>query len=306
MSATLPQVGRTGIGHLGDRPLTDTTSFKAPQGLTFVDKESTGSLGVAQPPQQPARGRGRAPTTSRPAQRASGYRPGYEIAAERVLELVVALGLRPGDRMPTEHDLADRLGTSRTVVREAVKILSAIGRVRVEKGRGLYVADDAGVLGGRSSPFFLPTDLDHVYMLFEFRRTQEMEASRLAALRATPAELRTIGEAVDLYRGGFETDQLDVMVQADETFHLGVAAAAHNAFLAAAVKEARRLQSQSSVIGMQGSAGNHAAKAVDEHEAIYRAIREGRPEAAALAAAEHIDNTLEDYRREFQHRLFPL
>src|SRR5436305_8411654 len=124
------------------------------------------------------------------ARREGGYRPGYEVAAEQVLELIAQLRLQPGDRMPTENDLARRLGTSRTVVREAIKILSALGRVRVQKGRGLYVADDEGMLGtGRWASPFLPTDLDHVYMLFEFRRVQEMETSRLAARRATPAEL---------------------------------------------------------------------------------------------------------------------
>ncbi len=237
--------------------------------------------------------------------RTSGYRPGYEVAAEQVLELIVTLGLRPGDRMPTENDLAASLGTSRTVVREAVKILSALGRVRALKGRGLYVSDDAGMFGtGRGSAFFLPTDLDHVYMLFEFRRTQEMEASRLAALRATPAELRAIGDAVQLCRQGHESGQTDMFAQGDEAFHSGVATAAHNVFLAISVQEARRLQSQSNVIGLQGSVGNHGAKAVEEHAAIYQAIRDGQPEAAALAAAAHIDNTLEDYRREIQHRVF--
>src|SRR5438270_3637832 len=115
------------------------------------------------------------------------YRPGYEVVAERILEHIASCGLRPGDRMPTENDLAAQLGTSRTVVREAVKILSALGRVSAQKGRGLYVADGGGMLGtGRWASFFLPTDLDHVYMLFEFRRVQEMETSRLAASRATP------------------------------------------------------------------------------------------------------------------------
>jgi GntR family transcriptional regulator, transcriptional repressor for pyruvate dehydrogenase complex len=52
--------------------------------------------------------------------------------------------------MPTENELAARLGTSRTVVREAVQILSAIGRVRAHKRRGLYVADDDGMLGRRA------------------------------------------------------------------------------------------------------------------------------------------------------------
>src|SRR5947209_10298331 len=112
---------------------------------------------------------------------AGSYRPGDERVAEQILELIAESGLRPGDRMPTENDLAARLGTSRTVVREAVKILSAIGRVSAQKGRGLYVADDEGMLGSaRWGGFFLPTDLDPVYMIFEFRGDQEAAASRRA------------------------------------------------------------------------------------------------------------------------------
>ncbi|MFC6084226.1 FadR/GntR family transcriptional regulator [Sphaerisporangium aureirubrum] len=234
-----------------------------------------------------------------------GYRPGYEVAAERVLELIAQSRLRPGDRMPTENELARQLGTSRTVVREAVKILSALGRVRAHKGRGLYVADDEGMLGtGRWASFFLPTDLDHVYMLFEFRRTQEMETSRLAARRATPVELRVIEKAADTCRHGFDTGREDLFNEGDDAFHTAVAAASHNMFLQISVREARRLQAQSSIIGLSGSIGGHAAKAVEEHQAIYEAIRAGDPETAAQAAAAHIDNTLDDYRRGIQQRLF--
>ena len=233
------------------------------------------------------------------------YRPGYELAAERILELIAESGLRPGDRMPTEIELAARLGTSRTVVREAVKILSALGRVSAQKGRGLYVADDEGMLGSAGwGGFFLPTDLDHVYMLFEFRRIQESAAARLTATHATPAELQVIKTAAELCRQGHLTAQSELFDRGDDDFHLGIAAASHNAFLLAAVREARRLQRQSSIIGLHGSVGGHAAEAVAEHAAIYRAIRDGDPDAAALAAAVHIDNTLEDYRREIQRRLF--
>ncbi|GAB3149433.1 FadR/GntR family transcriptional regulator [Microbispora hainanensis] len=237
--------------------------------------------------------------------REGGYRPGYEVAAEQVLELIARLGLRPGDRMPTENDLARQLGTSRTVVREAVKILSALGRVRAQKGRGLYVADDEGMLGaGRFASFFLPTDLDHVYMLFEFRRAQEMETSRLAARRAAPAELRAIEDAAAVCRRGFETGREDQFNEGDDAFHAAIATASHNMFLQIAVREARRLQAQSAIIGLRGSVGGHAAKAVEEHDAIHQAIRAGDPEAAAHAAAAHIDNTLDDYRKEIQQRLF--
>ena len=235
----------------------------------------------------------------------SAYRPGYEVAAERILELIASSGLRPGDRMPTENELAARLGTSRTVVREAVKILSALGRVSAQKGRGLYVADDVGMLGSAGwGGFFLPTDLDHVYMLFEFRRIQETEAARLAATRATPAELQAVEAAAELCRQGQATGRTELFDRGDDDFHLGIATASHNTFLVASVREARRLQRQSSIIGLHGSLGGHAEEAVAEHAAICQAIRDGDPDAAAHAAAVHIDNTLEDYRREIQRRLF--
>lgn len=232
------------------------------------------------------------------------YRPGYELVAERILELISQSQLRPGDRMPTENEIAAQLGTSRTVVREAIKILSALGRIRAQKGRGLYVADDEGMLGLRWDGFFLPTDLDHVYMLFEFRRVQESEASRLAATRATPAELRAIEAAAQTCREGHVTGQDVLFRHGDGEFHLSIAAASHNPFLVAAVREARRLLMQSATIGLSGSVGGHAAEAVEEHAAIHRAIRDGDADRAAHAAAVHLDNTLEDYRREIKRRLF--
>lgn len=246
------------------------------------------------------------PEQERDAAPSSGaYRPGYELVAEQILQLIAELRLVPGDRMPTENELAGRLGTSRTVVREAVKILSAIGRVSAQKGRGLFVADDEGMLGSsRWGGFFLPTDLDHVYMLFEFRRVQETAAGRLAATRATPTELRAIESAAQLCRDGHRTGQIALFDRGDDEFHLGIAAASHNPFLVASVRGARRLQRQSSTIGLHGTVGGHAEGAVAEHDAIYLAIRDGDPEAAAQATAVHLDNTLEDYRREIQRRVF--
>jgi DNA-binding FadR family transcriptional regulator len=141
-------------------------------------------------------------------------------------------------------------------------------------------------------------------MLFEFRRVQETAASRLAAARATPVELRAIEAAAETCKQGHETGQAELFARGDDEFHLGIAAASHNQFLVAAVHEARRLQNQSSTIGLHGTIGGHAAEAIDEHTAIYQAIRDGDPEAAAHAAAVHLDNTLEDYRREIRHRLF--
>jgi GntR family transcriptional repressor for pyruvate dehydrogenase complex len=244
------------------------------------------------------------PVTSDPAEAPPAYRPRYELVADQILRLIGELALRPGDRMPTEKELAARLGTSRTVVRDAVKILSATGRVSAQKGRGLYVADSENMLAGRQwGGFFVPTNLDHIFMLFEFRRLQETQTSRLAATRASPSELRVIEAAVQTCRHGYTSGDDAEFDQGDDAFHLGVATASHNFFLVSAVREARILQRQASVIGLHG-VGGHAEDAVDEHEAIYRAIRDGDPEAAVKAISVHLDNTLEDYRREIQRRVF--
>ena len=104
-------------------------------------------------------------------------------------------------------------------------------------------------------------------------------------------------------RQGYHAGDKAQFEAGDDAFHLGIAAASHNIFLVAAVREARRLQQQATVIGIRG-VGGHAAEAVEEHEAIYRAIRDGQPEAAADATVVHLDNTLKDYRSEIQRRIF--
>ncbi|MPZ16167.1 MAG: GntR family transcriptional regulator, partial [Chloroflexi bacterium] len=94
------------------------------------------------------------------------YRPGYEIAAERILSYVAQERLRPGDRMPTEKDLSELLEVSRTVTREALKVLAALGRVSVRKGAGIYVAEPSGLAAQQSWNLFLPADADQVRLLF--------------------------------------------------------------------------------------------------------------------------------------------
>ena len=156
------------------------------------------------------------------------------------------------------------------------------------------------VIGSAVGP---PTNLDHIFMLFEFRCGQEMQASRLAAKRASPSELREIEAAVQACRHGLTRGDNAEFERGDDAFHRGVASASHNFFLVSAVREARMLQRQASVIGISG-VGGHAEAAIIEHEAIYSAIRDGDPDAAAQATSVHLDKTLEDYRREIQRRVF--
>lgn len=234
-----------------------------------------------------------------------GYRPGYEVAAERVLEHLVLAGLEPGDRLPTEQDLADRVGMSRTVVREAVKILSALGRLSVHKGRGIYVAQPDQSSWQQSLTHFLPADLHQVDELFEFRRHLETTTARLAAQRATPAQVKAVREAAHQSTRAAQQGDIDAFSRADDAFHAAIAAATNNSFLTATIDILRRLQHQVTAIGLAGLAGGSLHDAAAQHEAIAHAIATGEPTYAHTLMAHHIDRTTHQFQREIRHRITP-
>lgn len=226
------------------------------------------------------------------------YRPGYERTAEQILELIASKGLRSGDHLGTETQLADQLHVSRTVAREAVKTLTALGRVRPRKGKGLYVADQGSFTMGVD--FFLPAKVEHVLMLFEFRMLQEESAARLAALRATPPQLRAVREAAEQTRTTAKAGDLQQFQNWDDTFHKSVAEASNNHFLTSAVTLARSLQREAKMLGLRNTMPGPYDQAAEEHLRIYEAIAGGDPDGAAHAARDHLEQTRQQYQSRIE------
>ncbi len=230
---------------------------------------------------------------------ASTYRPGYEIAAEKIVEFIAESGLKPGDRLPTEQDLAEALGISRGMVREAIKALGPMGRVSAQRGRGLFVGHGSTSLSGHLPEHkFMPGRMEHVEQLLEFRLVQERFAASQAALRATPPELRELESALELCDRAVASDDLELWGASDNRFHLGIADACGNFFIRSALENARTLQEQTVILGLQSGPGGSITVAQDEHREIYRAIRAGEPGEAATAAEVHLRRTIERYRDE--------
>jgi GntR family transcriptional repressor for pyruvate dehydrogenase complex len=232
------------------------------------------------------------------------YRPAYRRAVDLLIGYIADQRLRPGDRLPTELELANTLGTSQRAVREAIKMLSAIGRIRAERGRGLFVGDDRSLLTGQRPVSFRPTDLDHISMLFEFRAIQERESAVLAASRATPPDIKAMTAAVSDGRRAISSadGDPDLFTRADEAFHAALAESSHNIFLIDAVAHIRSLQGQVSFLELGRNAA-HADRAIKEHELILEAVRTGDEALAADRAREHVQRSLQDYREAIEYRL---
>src|ERR1700761_2583134 len=119
-------------------------------------------------------------------------------AIEKIKEMIVSGALRPGDRLPREADLAERLGLSRNSLREAVKALSLIHVLDVRQGDGTYVTSLEPSVLLDAMGFVIDFHRDDTVLEFlEVRRILEPAATAMAASRMTPdetAELRGLLE----------------------------------------------------------------------------------------------------------------
>jgi DNA-binding FadR family transcriptional regulator len=135
----------------------------------------------------------------------------FKNAGEQVAErLVTALALGvfvPGQRLPTERDLAGTLGVSRTTIREAVSRLAATGYVEVRRGRhgGAFVIAELGPDTDEMVRRTLVRDWDRFEQLFDFRVLVEPMIAATAARRRTPEDIDRIAAALELPRGRLES-----------------------------------------------------------------------------------------------------
>lgn len=136
--------------------------------------------------------------------------------------------LKPGERLPTEHVLANTLGVSRSVVREAIAQLRNEGLVETRQGVGAFVSEPSG------RPIRIKEDAlsepQSFRALFQLRVPLEIEAAGLAAVHHTPADLTRIDEALAQMTGAEKWTEQGIV--ADLAFHRAVAEATHNEYFA--------------------------------------------------------------------------
>jgi DNA-binding FadR family transcriptional regulator len=230
-----------------------------------------------------------------------GRRSLVDTVVERIREVIEQGHLSAGDRLPTETELSEQLGVSRTVVREAVSQLESLGLLSVQRGRGMFVGTGNGLTNCvkmlRSALALSPKEL---VQFTEFRKAIECYAARRAAESATPedlAELQTFCNQMD--QEGRE--YLDAM-RLDFQFHRKLMAITGNELMSGVLEViqefvlAAMVQTTPKPRDREGSHRRHLA--------IVRAIRAGNPDAAEKAMNAHMEHTvdmLEEMDRQRKH-----
>ena len=211
-------------------------------------------------------------------------------AAEQLLDMVIAGGLSPGDRLPPERELVGRLGVSRTVVREALNLLEARGILSIEHGRGAVVSGGSTEAVRDTLGFLLRLRGETLWELLEMRRILEAEISGLAAERAGADDVTAMREQVERMRDLIETPE--GYMDADVEFHALLARAARNGVLLTMLEPVVDLLRASREVS--ASRPGSARRALGEHEAILRRIEEADAEGARWEMRIHLENTAGD------------
>jgi GntR family transcriptional repressor for pyruvate dehydrogenase complex len=211
---------------------------------------------------------------------------GSEQVVSFVRGLIERKQLRPGDRLPPERDLAERIGVSRPTVRMGLHALAAMGCVESRHGSGTYIPSGPPALG--SGPLSLMAalhDFTHAQM-YDARRIFEVGAAGLAAECATPDHIASLAEEVASLFAAMDDPQRFLVH--DINFHRIIAAASGNPIIAAVVEMVSALYYEQRRETAEQASDRDLRDAAVSHREIYQAIRARNPEAARRAMNEHL------------------
>ncbi|MCH2163818.1 MAG: FCD domain-containing protein [Marinovum sp.] len=212
-------------------------------------------------------------------------------AVVRQIELLILRGvLQPGDRLPAERDLAERMGVSRPSLRDALADLQSRGLLIAKANAGIFVAD---VLGSAFSPALvglLEAYDDAKFDYLAFRRDMEGLAAERAARLASDTDLTVIQTIYDkmvmAHRSRSKGDEATL----DAEFHLAIIEASHNVVMLHMMRSMYQLLRDGVFYNRQIMFRQSTTREtiLEQHAAINAALQERNTQAARRAVEDHL------------------
>lgn len=212
-----------------------------------------------------------------------------DIVFEQLKSMIINREWKPGDKIPSENEIAQRMAVSRVSVRAALQRLSSIGIIESRQGGGTFVCEYSGSRQlEHLAPLLMLTRYDY-HSLAEYRMILECDSARLAAQRCTPEILEELTANFRAYKECTQNgeDNIDM----DVAFHILIAKATGNPFILETFSILREylimgIQKYQSVVGVESG--------VEYHERLIQAIRDRQPELAYQIMQEHLAETITD------------
>ena len=215
----------------------------------------------------------------------------YEDIVEQIRDLMASGDLKPGDKLLSERELAEKLRVSRASVREALRALEMMGFVEIKAGGGTFVRETATESIIQPLAMFVAVERGTFFEIYEIRKIFESASAYLAAQRATAMDLAKIEDNLNKMNAAVAVDDSEKGEDMDTAFHYSIAESTHNIWLL------RLLNTISDSFHKTVSAARkqlyltrgHPQKLIAQHTKIYEAIRDKSPVLARRAMIEHLN-----------------
>ncbi|WP_224814385.1 FadR/GntR family transcriptional regulator [Hasllibacter sp. MH4015] len=210
---------------------------------------------------------------------------------KQIEQLILRGILRPGERLPSERELSERLGVSRPSLREAVADLQERGLLATRASAGIYVAD---VLGSAFSPALIELMAAHDEAVFDyiaFRQDLEGIAAERAAIQGSDTDLKVIDTIFHKMEGAHRKRNPSDEAELDAEFHLAIIEASHNVILLHMMRASFNLLRQGVFFNRQQMFKNRTTRdmLLDQHRDINAGLQARDPMAAKAAVIAHLD-----------------
>jgi DNA-binding FadR family transcriptional regulator len=234
-----------------------------------------------------------APTGSPPVGFASIRMPRLsDQVVEQIQAAIFARQWKPGDKLPSEKELAEQFGTSRATIREAIRVLELAGLLRTRPGfnGGPFVVEPTYQLIGNSLRSLLRMNKFDLTELFDVRLVIEPRVAELAASHATEEDLQALADNLEeeaaLVRSGHEASVRHTR------FHFLLARASQSNLLAILISAILDLMTTFDASHPTTVAGS--ARVVADHRRVLEALRARDPERARALMQQHLAATRDD------------
>lgn len=224
-------------------------------------------------------------------------RRAYEQVADQMRQWILSGSLVVGDRLPTEGELAERFGTSRSTIREALRLLSSENLIQTRpgaKGGSSVSQPDPGRITDSlrvSLSLLVGTSELDLAELVAAREIMEIPAASLAAVNCQDEHLATLATLLPTHPAQMDPDEL---FEVDRAFHETLLRASGNRLLPLVVSPVYQVTARR--FERHRAAPEFWQLVVDQHREIYQAVAAGDGDAAAEAMTRHLQDLARTYR----------
>lgn len=209
----------------------------------------------------------------------------YESVIEQIMDLIKNNELKPGDKLPPERELAEKLSISRNSLREAFRVLESRGLIKSKPGGGRFIREIRENDHNNTENIILSLEKSSILELLEAREIFEVKIAEIAAQRATLEDIEIIEEALNKMNQKEELKD-DKKTESDTEFHLAIAGASHNFVFVNIMKLHLDLLKETREKTWQ--IPGRREKQYQEHRAIFQAIKEHNSKKAEEAILKHL------------------